>query len=99
MAYRHGLWVSELIDIRLKDLDKEIGRLFVRRLKEAFHRISQSKIVNCKQSGRGWGREKITRMEVKLFILEWTRNANQTVNKLFGRTNWQTGKIRFQVFS
>ena len=33
MAYRHGLRVSELIDIRLQDLDLETGRLFVRRLK------------------------------------------------------------------
>ena len=33
MAYRHGLRVSELIDIRLNDLDLETGRLFVRRLK------------------------------------------------------------------
>ena len=33
MAYRHGLQVSELIDIRLNDLDLETGRLFVRRLK------------------------------------------------------------------
>ena len=33
VAYRHGLQVSELIDIRLKDLDLETGRLFVRRVK------------------------------------------------------------------
>ena len=33
IAYRHGLRVSELIDIRLKDLDLETGRLFVRRVK------------------------------------------------------------------
>lgn len=33
MAYRHGLRVSELIDIRLKDLDLEIARLYVRRKK------------------------------------------------------------------
>lgn len=32
-AYRHGLRVSELIDVRLKDLDLEMGRLFVRRVK------------------------------------------------------------------
>src|SRR5277367_6766163 len=33
MAYRHGLRVSELIDIRLKELDLDTGRLFVRRMK------------------------------------------------------------------
>lgn len=33
VAYRHGLRVSELIDIRLKDLDLETGRMFVRRIK------------------------------------------------------------------
>jgi site-specific recombinase XerD len=33
MAYRHGLRVSELIDIRLPDLDLESGRIYVRRLK------------------------------------------------------------------
>ncbi len=33
VAYRHGLRVSELIDIRLKDLDTDTGRLFVHRVK------------------------------------------------------------------
>lgn len=33
VAYRHRLRVSELIDVRLKDLDLETGRLFVRRVK------------------------------------------------------------------
>ena len=33
VAYRHGLRVSELIDIRLKDIDLETGRIFVRRVK------------------------------------------------------------------
>lgn len=33
MAYRHGLRVSELIDIRLKDLDFDAARIYVRRLK------------------------------------------------------------------
>ena len=33
VAYRHGLRVSELIDIRFKDLDLETGRIFVRRIK------------------------------------------------------------------
>lgn len=33
MAFRHGLRVSELVDIRLKDLDIETSRIYVRRLK------------------------------------------------------------------
>src|SRR5262252_1782980 len=33
ITYRHGLRVSELVDIRLKDLDLETGRLYVRRKK------------------------------------------------------------------
>ncbi len=33
MAFRHGLRVSELIDIRPKDLDIETSRIYVKRLK------------------------------------------------------------------
>lgn len=33
LAYRHGLRVSELINVRLADVDLDTGRLFVRRLK------------------------------------------------------------------
>jgi integrase len=33
LAYRHGLRVSELINIRMADLDLDAGHLFVRRLK------------------------------------------------------------------
>ncbi len=33
VAYRHGMRVSELIDIRFKDIDLETGRIFVRRVK------------------------------------------------------------------
>ena len=33
LAYRHGLRVSELINMRMPDVDLDIGRLFVRRLK------------------------------------------------------------------
>ena len=33
MYYRHGLRVSELVDIRMKDLDLETARIYVRRLK------------------------------------------------------------------
>ncbi len=33
MSYRHGLRVSELIDVRLKDVDFDSARIYVRRLK------------------------------------------------------------------
>ena len=33
LAYRHGLRVSELINLRMADLDLDTGHLFVRRLK------------------------------------------------------------------
>ena len=33
LAYRHGLRVSELIKMRIADLDLDTGHLFVRRLK------------------------------------------------------------------
>ena len=33
LTYRHGLRVSELIDIRMKDIDLEAARIFVRRKK------------------------------------------------------------------
>lgn len=35
MAYRQGLRVSELVDVRMRDLDLETGRLYVRRKKAA----------------------------------------------------------------
>jgi len=33
LAFRHGLRVTELINLRISDLDLDTGRLFVRRLK------------------------------------------------------------------
>jgi integrase len=33
LAYRHGLRASEIVDLRLSDLDLETGRIFVRRVK------------------------------------------------------------------
>jgi type 1 fimbriae regulatory protein FimB len=33
LAFRHGLRVSELINIRMPDIDLDTGRLFVRRVK------------------------------------------------------------------
>ena len=35
LAFRHGLRVSELINVRMPDIDLDTGRLFVRRLKRS----------------------------------------------------------------
>jgi type 1 fimbriae regulatory protein FimB len=35
LAFRHGLRVSELINMRMTDVDLDTGRLFVRRLRAA----------------------------------------------------------------
>jgi len=35
MTYRHGLRVSEVIDIRLNEVDLDVSRLYVRRLKQS----------------------------------------------------------------
>jgi type 1 fimbriae regulatory protein FimB len=35
LAYRHGLRVSELVNMRVADVDLDIGRLFVRRCKRS----------------------------------------------------------------
>ena len=45
MSYRHGLRVSELVDLRMKDMDLETGRLYVRRKKGSLstHRGPASK--------------------------------------------------------
>ena len=39
LAYRHGLRVSELIDIRLRDLDLDAARIHVRRRKGSLSTI------------------------------------------------------------
>jgi integrase len=36
MAYRHGLRVSKLVDVRLRDIDLDTGRVYVRRKKGSF---------------------------------------------------------------
>jgi site-specific recombinase XerD len=39
LAYRHGLRISELVDLRLSDIDLQSGRINCRRLKGSTHNI------------------------------------------------------------
>jgi len=58
LAFRHGLRVSELINLRMPDLDLNTGRLFVRRLKGSLstsHPLEGDEI----RALRAWLRQRI----------------------------------------
>ncbi len=57
VAYRHGLRVSELIDIRLQDLDLETGRIYVRRLKGSLSTHQPTEGIELRAI-RAWLRER-----------------------------------------
>ena len=58
LAYRHGLRVSELINMRMADVDLDTGRLFVRRLKGSLS-TSQPLEGDEIRALRAWLRERI----------------------------------------
>jgi type 1 fimbriae regulatory protein FimB len=58
LAFRHGLRVSELINMRMVDVDPDTGRLFVRRLKGSLS-TSQPLEGDEIRALRAWLRERI----------------------------------------
>jgi type 1 fimbriae regulatory protein FimB len=58
LAYRHGLRVSELVNMRIADVDFDSGRLFVRRSKGS---LSTSQPLDGAEirALRGWLRQRI----------------------------------------
>jgi integrase len=58
MAFRHGLRVSELVNMRMTDVDLDTGRLFVRRLKGSLS-TSQPLEGDEIRALRAWLRERI----------------------------------------
>ncbi len=99
VCYRHGLRVSELIDIRLADIDLATSRLYVRRLKGS---LSTSQPIEGDElrSLRAWLRERSLDGEAAhtpyLFLSErgpMTRQAlNYLVSQIAGRA-----KLGFKV--
>ena len=81
-AYRHGLRVSELVDVRLKDLELESGRLHVRRQKgslSSHHPIEGDEL----RALRAWLRERGQRADAGLsylFLSERGPMTRQAVN-------------------
>src|SRR6266545_4616491 len=98
MAYRHGLRVSELIDLRLKDLDIETGRLYVRRKKGSLstHQPIEGDELRAL---RAWLREREQRRDARspyLFLSERGPMVRQAVNYLVGEIG-KRAKLRFHV--
>ena len=58
LTFRHGLRVSELINVRMSDIDLDTGRLFVRRLKGSLS-TSQPLEGDEIRSLRTWLRQRI----------------------------------------
>ena len=98
MAYRHGLRVSELIDIRLNDLDLETGRLFVRRLKGSLSTHQPLEGTELRAL-RAWLRERDKYPHGGsnyLFLSERGVLTRQAINYLTGQIG-ERAKLNFKV--
>ena len=98
MAFRHGLRVSELIDIRMKDIDLETARLYVRRKKGS---LSTHQPIEGDElrAIRAWLRERETRDDARsqyLFLSERGPMTRQAFNYLVAQTG-KRAKLRFHV--
>ena len=97
-AYRHGLRVSELVDIRLKDLDLETGRMFVRRLKGS---LSTHQPIEGDElrAIKAWLRERANYPNASsnyLFLSERGPMTRQSINYLVEQ-NGKRAKLNFKV--
>src|SRR5512135_758987 len=82
MTFRHGLRVSELIDMRVRDIDFETGRLFVRRKKGS---LSTHQPIEGDElrAIRAWLRERERRSDAHssyLFLSERGPLTRQAIN-------------------
>lgn len=98
MAYRHGLRVSELIDIRLKDLDIDTARIFVRRVKGS---LSTHQPIEGDElrAIRAWFREREgypTADSNYLFLSERGPLTRQAINYLVTQIG-KRAKLNFDV--
>jgi integrase len=90
MTYRHGLRVSELIDIRIKDLDLDVGRIFVRRKKGS---LSTHQPIEGDElrAIRAWLRERGDTKSPYLFLSERGPMTRQAINYLLKEIGRRAG--------
>lgn len=98
LTYRHGLRVSEAIDLRLKDFDLGTARLFVRRKKGSLstHQPLEGDEIRAL---RAWLRERDLRQDARssyLFLSERGPMTRQAVNYL-AKEIGRRAKLRFHV--
>jgi type 1 fimbriae regulatory protein FimB len=99
LAYRHGLRVSELTDIRIADVDMVTARLFVRRLKGS---LSTSQPIEGDElrAIRAWQRQRSLDSKAAhspfLFLSERGPFTRQALNYLVRRIGHKA-ELRFQV--
>jgi type 1 fimbriae regulatory protein FimB len=98
MAYRHGLRVSELVDLRLRDLDLDTGRVYVRRKKGSLS-THQPLEGDELRALRAWLRERTQRKDARLsylFLSERGPMTRQAVNYLVKECGLRA-KLHFHV--
>jgi type 1 fimbriae regulatory protein FimB len=98
MTYRHGLRVSELIDLRLKDLDLDTSRLYVRRKKGSLstHQPIEGDELRAL---RAWLRERSLRSDARspyLFLSERGPFTRQAVNYIVSQAG-ERARLPFSV--
>ena len=98
MAWRHGLRVPELIDLRLKDIDLGSSRLYVRRKKGSLstHQLIEGDELRVL---RAWLRECDERSDARssyLFLSERGPMTRQAVNYLVEESGKRAG-LAFHV--
>jgi type 1 fimbriae regulatory protein FimB len=98
MTYRHGLRVSELIDLRLRDIDFDSARLYVRRKKGSLstHQPIEGDELRAL---RAWLREREQRSDARssyLFLSERGPMTRQAVNYLVEESG-KRARLRFHV--
>jgi type 1 fimbriae regulatory protein FimB len=98
MTFRHGLRVSELVDLRLKDIDLGTARLYVRRKKGSLstHQPIEGDELRAL---RLWLRERERRSDAHstyLFLSERGPMTRQAVNYLVAQSG-KRAKLRFHV--
>lgn len=90
IGYRHGYRVSELIDVRISDIDLEAGRIFVRRSKGSLS-TSQPLQGDEIRALRAWLRVRGSDPSPFLFVGERGPFTRQAINYLLSATAKKAG--------